>query len=190
MAYGRMREIYPRQFIIIGTTNSHKYLQDDTGNRRFWPVRLDKFNVEMLKKFRDQLWAEAAARESEGESIRLREGLYESAGVQQERRRIEDPWESTLSTRFGQPCPDNGCEYPVVPNARFKVACKTCRYDVDGTCRILGESLYGALGISVQYRTQATNKRVANIMRMLGFSPKTVREGGEPGNGWIKEGPE
>lgn len=190
MAYGRMREDFPRQFIIIGTTNSHKYLQDDTGNRRFWPVRVEKFDLERLRKFRDQLWAEAAAREADGESIRLREELYASAGLQQERRRIEDPWEFTLATRFGQPCANSGCDYPEVPNARFKVACKMCGYDVDGDCRILTSKLFSSLGISVQYQTLASSKRVANIMKMLGFSPTRVRDGETVGVGWIKKGPE
>ena len=45
MAYGHIVEEVPRQFIIVGTTNSSEYLIDLTGNRRFWPVKVGTINV-------------------------------------------------------------------------------------------------------------------------------------------------
>jgi hypothetical protein len=39
----------PRQFVIIGSTNSRlAYLKDHTGGRRFWPVAIERFDVEAL----------------------------------------------------------------------------------------------------------------------------------------------
>lgn len=29
-----------RHFVIIGTSGSHDYLKDSTGNQRFWPVKV------------------------------------------------------------------------------------------------------------------------------------------------------
>ena len=57
----------PRQSVIIGTTNeTDGYLRDATGNRRFWSVRVQRFDLERLRADRDQLWAEAAAIEAQG----------------------------------------------------------------------------------------------------------------------------
>src|SRR5262249_20514213 len=71
LAKGRIVSEVPRQCVIVGTTSSLEFLRDTTGNRRFWPVRCQAFNISDLRRVRDQLWAEAAAREARGASIRL-----------------------------------------------------------------------------------------------------------------------
>ncbi|MFA6315597.1 MAG: virulence-associated E family protein, partial [Candidatus Paceibacterota bacterium] len=76
MAYAHFPVERPRHFILIGTTNSSAYLTDSTGGRRFWPMTVQRFNIALIKQHRDQLWAEATAREAQGESIRLREELW------------------------------------------------------------------------------------------------------------------
>ena len=80
MAWGRLPIEVPRQCIIVGTTNKSEYLRDTTGNRRFWPVLIVQFDLAALRRDRDQLWAEAAAREAKGESIRLARELWPEAG--------------------------------------------------------------------------------------------------------------
>lgn len=61
MAYATRVTEYPRQSIIIGTTNEDAYLRDQTGGRRFWPIRVqvDQINTGKLKDNVLQIWAEA-----------------------------------------------------------------------------------------------------------------------------------
>ncbi|MBS0297422.1 MAG: PriCT-2 domain-containing protein [Proteobacteria bacterium] len=61
LAYARRASVFPRQCIFIGSTNDDEYLRDDTGGRRFWPVRceVDEIDTARLSAEVDQLWAEA-----------------------------------------------------------------------------------------------------------------------------------
>ncbi|CAM3344783.1 VapE domain-containing protein [Asticcacaulis taihuensis] len=95
-AYGRFAEVRPRRVILIGTTNDDQYLKDETGNRRFWPVRTGDIDTELLSVTRNQLWAEAAFREANGESILLPIDLWDVAASEQGQRLEPDPWEDVV----------------------------------------------------------------------------------------------
>lgn len=160
MSYARLPVIVPRQCVIVGTTNSERYLRDLTGNRRFWPVRVEAFDLERLRRDRDQLWAEAATREAEGASIRLDPSLYAAAGVEQEARRIEDPFVETLSAVLG-----------------------------DRTGKLRAADAWRLLGIPAGQQTQDQNARLGDAMRELGWMRTKRRFGGTPEHAYVRGSP-
>lgn len=55
--YGRDSIRAIRRTSLCGTCNSDEFLIDNTGNRRFWTVQIDKIDLERLKNFNAvQLW--------------------------------------------------------------------------------------------------------------------------------------
>lgn len=72
MPYERVSKEFPRRCVFAMTTNESEYLKDDTGNRRWLPVKCEKCDIEWLKANRGQLLAEAYHR-----AITLHETTYE-----------------------------------------------------------------------------------------------------------------
>lgn len=97
-AYGHIVKEQPRRCVMTATTNNTEYLQSQTGNRRFWPMRVLKhIDIDKIKADRLQLLGEAAYYEAQGESLVLDESLWADAAAEQEKRRIRDVWEDVLS---------------------------------------------------------------------------------------------
>jgi hypothetical protein len=101
LVWDRLTTNAPRQSVAAGTTNSNRFLKDQTGNRRFWPIGTPRWKVDELRRVRDQLWAEAAAREAKGESIRLPERLWAEAGRAQDERLLYDTIHDVLYEAIG-----------------------------------------------------------------------------------------
>ena len=67
VSYGETAQAFPRQCVLVGSTNDRKYLRDRTGNRRFWPVPVRHvIRTEWLERRREQLMAEAFAMYQQG----------------------------------------------------------------------------------------------------------------------------
>jgi predicted P-loop ATPase len=146
--YQRFRTTLPRRCIFAGTTNKTDWNRDSTGARRFWPVWCDYADREGIARERDQLWAEALHRYREGEPWWLDDPSLESAAtLAQKERRDADDWHNTIEA-FAE--------------------------EKD---RVLPEEIYAELGIETGRQSRLDGRRVADIMRELGFKRQSVRLG-------------
>lgn len=92
--YGAFTLTYPRQCIFVGTTNRDDYLMDETGGRRFFPVRVGSINLDALAADRAQLLAEAHVRMAGGEPWHL---MPATTGHVQAHRHVLDAWTATVT---------------------------------------------------------------------------------------------
>lgn len=86
--YERRASDHPRQCVFIATTNRDDWNCDDSGARRFWPIACGRIDIEWIKEYRLQLFAEGIARFQRGES--WWDVPVEDARIEQEKRRAED----------------------------------------------------------------------------------------------------
>ncbi len=172
-AYGRTRIDRLRRCIFFGSTNSDTYLKSQTGNRRFWPVRTARIDLEALARDRDQIWAEAVFLEETRCSLFLPPALWGAAAALQDARRDEDPWDEALRTIEEHHLKGKTVLAPDATGMEYRV----------GTRAILDL----VLRLPIERQTDVTAKRVAYSLRRLGWhGPKVLR--GEHGSyrGWTK----
>lgn len=97
--YGRYVVSVERQCVFAGTVNHETYLRDETGNRRFWPVRCGEIDNDGLRLARDQLWAEAVERFKAGAIWWLTDTeLIGAAREEQDARREPDAWDEKITS--------------------------------------------------------------------------------------------
>ena len=117
-AYGRHVKELPRCCVFFGTTNTKDFLQDRTGNRRFWPVDV---GVEPVTKSVwadlageiDQIWAEAVIRWRLGEPLYLRGELEEAAKAKQEEHREVSTREGIVLDFIAKQVPSDWAKWPL-----------------------------------------------------------------------------
>lgn len=96
--FGRASKDHPRRCVFAMTTNNSEYLKDETGNRRWLPVRMvfPEANLEWLEENREQLFAEAYHR-----VVIEKETVWdfpkEDTIREQEERRVTDPNEELIT---------------------------------------------------------------------------------------------
>ena len=87
----------PRQCVFAGSVNPETYLRDETGNRRFWPVRCGEIDIAALGRDRDQLWAEAVHHFRQGAIWWLNDAeLIRLAQKEQDARYLDDAWDARI----------------------------------------------------------------------------------------------
>ena len=112
-AYGRNVKEIPRCCVFFGTCNESDFLQDTTGNRRFWPVdvgvipAINNVWTGLTDEVIAQIWAEAKARWQFGEPLFLSGSLEAQAQVRQEQHRASSPMEGMVAEFISKPIPSD-----------------------------------------------------------------------------------
>lgn len=149
---------FPRRLVFIGTTNADEFLGDETGNRRWLPVRVGQVDREAIARDRDQLWAEAAVRWLAEGVVWM--GVEEQAAPAHEEHRIVDAWEETIARWLEEPAGVEG-------DGRNR----------DGLVRTTAV-LSSALGLVPSQVTRREQLRVAKVLRALGGRKTRARVDG------------
>jgi predicted P-loop ATPase len=174
-AYGRSRVDRPRRCILIGTTNDPEYLQDPTGNRRFWPFTPGDIDVEAVRRDRDQLWAEAAAAEATGEDLIFPKDLWATIEERQNSRMILHPWEGILAE-----------DKWLVANGQDIVQAVDERGELEWRVKT-NHLLTEVLCIPPDRMNVSQQRQLGAVMRRLGWQgPVPLRFGAEVSKGYYK----
>jgi putative DNA primase/helicase len=169
----------PRQCVFAGSVNPDTYLRDETGNRRFWPIRCGQIDLEAIRRDRDQLWAEAMAMFGRGAIWWLDDPeLIALARAEQEERYQSDAWDGLIDRWLvydkqrinrGYGAYDDWCEEEVerlTPLTDVSVA----------------EVLRDAIGIEPGRWTRADQMRVSAYLKARGWTRYQTRVGAKGDN--------
>jgi predicted P-loop ATPase len=157
-SYGRREVVEPRQCIFIGTTNKNAYLRDETGGRRFWPVKVGRIDIDALLRDRDQLFAEAVRRYLAAAPW-WPDKAFEAKHIEPEQaaRYEADAWEEAIQT-----------------------------YLENSTRVTVGQVGRAALNIENQRIGTAEQRRIAAAMTRLGWEP-SERRGTAGVRWWVRK---
>ena len=176
--YGKRAEDVPRQCIFVGTTNMEQYGKDETGMRRIWPLEVGMVDLAKLRELRDQLWAEAVALFRQGVTWWVDKRVF--VLEPDEEPLIDRPWsEFELFQEQGDHRQNvDAWEEPIL-----KFIADNNKLPYYTTAQIMG----GALLLDKARWTPLEQKRVAAILRRLGFKVKKVGPKNARVNGWVRE---
>ena len=153
--YGRRTADVPRQCVFAGTTNADEYLRDDSGNRRYWPVKTGEIDQDRLREDRHQLWAEAVHRYRQGEEWWFQSN-DEDIEYEQGKRYLMDAWETRIAVfidmKKKQRMPGSSVPFHMP----------------------IGTILEDCLEIPAGKWTRPDQMRVASALKRLGFIRKQV----------------
>ncbi len=147
--YGRELVQVPRTCVFAGSTNVGQYLNDETGGRRYWPVKVGVIDLQGLEYDREQIWAEAVAAFKAGETWWPSYAESPMFEAEQMAREVGDTWEERIA-----------------PWLESKTAVDIMhKYGFVTQMQIIEM----ALGIEPKESTMAAAVRVARVMYHLGY---------------------
>lgn len=158
---------YPRRLVFIGTTNKDEFLDDETGNRRFLPVRVGLADLANIIKYREQFWAE-------GRELFKKHGiLYKQAeelgAAEHDQYMLKDPWEDAV------------LKWLIEPDML------TDEKPIDKPYLRSGDVLQHALKIEPRNIKRGDEMRIGKTLAALGYVRKVVRNGDKTQKAFVKK---
>lgn len=149
--YGKINIKRPRRCVFAGTTNDQEILRDPSGARRFWVLPIKrKIDVELIKKNRDQLWAQVLH-------------IYKS--------KTEPTWLNSEEEILQQEANE---EYQEVDVWESMIHEYMHRKKSSSTRELLER----VIGKEIKEVSKADKNRVSSILRRLGCDRKQIRSHG------------
>jgi predicted P-loop ATPase len=171
-SYGRLEVVEPRQCVFVGTTNKEAYLRDETGGRRFWPLKCGTIDVDSLAEDRNQLFAEAVALYRTGRAWWPdRKFELEHAMPEQAARYESDPWEPLVRNYLASK----------TRVSLLEVFVGALKYEVEPPAHKEGEP-WPMRGTPINRVGTSDQRRLAAVMTALGWEQK--REAGTGRRYW------
>lgn len=169
--YGRRAVDVPRQCVFAGTSNAATPFSDETGSRRFWPVRCGDIDIEGIARDRDQLWAEAYDRYKVHPVWWLDTSeLVDAASSEQDERYQPGVWDEIIREWLDDPqqrhSTDGGAQLPVTP------------FDSNQERVTITDVLIHAIGKDQERLTDSDSKAVARCLRHFGWLYRQDRSRG------------
>lgn len=166
--YGRRAIDVPRSNVFAGSVNDATPFVDETGNRRFWPVRCGKINVEALARDRDQLWAEALKRYRKGEARWLDTRALEHAAAKEQDARYEPGvWDELILAWLKAPTQREEWAGETEEKKKRK---KIEPFNSDDDNVTITDILIHAVGKRIETCTQADRNQVARCLAHAGWT--------------------
>ncbi|WP_141933474.1 virulence-associated E family protein [Bradyrhizobium sp. UNPA324] len=139
----------PRSCVFWGSTNSDRYLKDETGGRRFWPVKVGKIDIAGLTEAREQLWAEAVTLfRADYPWWIIKPDILRQVEDEQRQRYVGDVWDAAVE-----------------------------RYVQGETQVSLEKVMRDGVGLDLARCGQPEQNRVVACLKSLGFQRTQVRSG-------------
>ena len=183
-SFGHYADDHPRTCGFCGSTNAEQYLNDPTGARRFWPVRVLKaIDFQRISRERDQLWAEAYTRFQREEAWYVNTPeLLTLCEKEQEARFEVDSWEEAILRWFNDP--KRFSRTPIPPSNDKDNKFKNLGLKVfDGSNGVTtADVLEFAIDKAKGQWTNGDTQRIGRILRRINMQRKRVRdvENGHP----------
>jgi predicted P-loop ATPase len=165
LAYGRRAVDIPRRCIFAGTTNDKDPLQDNTGNRRFWPVDVVRIDLRWVIDNRDQLFAEAVTMFRAGEPWYLTGPALTEAQKMQADHTAADPWEEKILYYINGYRAGEWIDFSSI-ESRFKTEITA------------GEILENVVDKPLSTQHTGDCRRVGNLMARMGWTRHRGRRNG------------